>query len=128
MNRPFTASRSTSSIRLSLLGLFAALALAPATPAFAQNPYGGTQNGNQYPVSRGPAYPNGNNGTYGSYNAPNAIPEGTRFIAVLDDKLETQKIQPGKKFKLKLAEDLMAPNGQVIPRGKKIKAHISNVD
>ncbi|MCU1285629.1 MAG: hypothetical protein JWO13_1979 [Acidobacteriales bacterium] len=112
--------------------LMAVLALPFA--AFAQDPYGGTQsntqntNQNQYPVSRGSNYPNGNNGPYGSYNAPNAIPEGTRFIAVLDDKLETQKIQQGKKFKLKLAEDLMAPNGQVIPRGKKIKGHVSSVD
>src|SRR5437879_135814 len=100
MTRPFSVSRSTSSVRLSLLGLFAVIALALAMPSFAQDPYGGTQNGNQYPVSRGPVNPNGNNGPYGSYNAPNAIPEGTRFIAVLDDKLETQKIQQGKKFKL----------------------------
>ncbi|MCU1310781.1 MAG: hypothetical protein JWO20_1906 [Candidatus Angelobacter sp.] len=128
MTRPFSVTRSTSSVRILILGLFAVFALALAAPAFAQDPYGGSQNGNQYPVSRGPAYPNGNNGPYGSYNAPNAIPEGTRFIAVLDDKLETQKIQPGKKFKLKLAEDLMSPNGQVIPRGKKIKGHVSNVD
>ena len=110
--------------------LIAVLALPFA--AFAQDPYGGTQsntqNTSQYPVSRGSNYPNGNNGPYGSYNAPNAIPEGTRFIAVLDDKLETKKIQPGKKFKLKLSEDLMAPNGQVIPRGKKIKGHVSSVD
>jgi hypothetical protein len=109
-----------------------------ALPALAQDPYGGTQpanqgtnqNGTQYPVSRGDSnYPPTNSGTYGNtYNAPNAIPEGTRFIAILDDKLDTKKIDQGKKFKLKLAEDLMAPNGLVIPRGKKIKAHISSVD
>src|SRR3954469_18368326 len=117
-----------TSIQVAVLSAVVALPFA----AFAQDPYGGTrsntQNTNQYPVARGSNYPNGNNGPYGSYNAPNAIPEGTRFIAVLDDKLETAKIQQGKKFKLKLAEDLMAPNGQVIPRGKKIKGHVSSVD
>ncbi len=59
---------------------------------------------------------------------PDAIPQGTRFLTVLDDKLETNKAKPGKKFKLKLAEDLIAPNGDSIPRGKKIKGHVSSVD
>lgn len=58
----------------------------------------------------------------------NYIPDGTRFIARLDDKLDTSKLEPGKKFKLKLAEDLVAPNGSTIPRGKKIKGHVSSVD
>ncbi len=55
----------------------------------------------------------------------NYIPEGTRFIVKLDDKLDTSKIKPGKSFKAKLAEDLVAPNGATIPRGKKIKGHVS---
>jgi hypothetical protein len=59
---------------------------------------------------------------------PNYIPEGTRFIAKLDDKLDTRKLEPGKHFKLKLSEDLVAPNGETIPAGKKIKAHVSDVD
>ncbi len=59
---------------------------------------------------------------------PNYIPEGTRFIAKLDDKLDSNKLQPGKHFKLKLAEDLVAPDGSSIPAGKKIKAHVSDVD
>jgi len=57
----------------------------------------------------------------------NYIPEGTRFVVVLDDKLETKKLEPGKKFKAKLAEDLVAPNGDYIPRGKKVKGHVSSV-
>ncbi|MFB3918148.1 MAG: YMGG-like glycine zipper-containing protein [Terriglobales bacterium] len=61
---------------------------------------------------------------YGS----NYIPEGTRFVIILDDKLETSKTQPGKRFKAKLGEDLVAPNGAVIPRGKKIKGHVSSVE
>lgn len=109
--------RSFTGNKALILALGAALL---ALPAAAQN----SSYGQQYPQNR--QYPNQypNQG----YGAPNAIPEGTRFIAVLDDKLDTKKMQPGKKFKLKLAEDLTAPNGQVIPRGKKIKAHISNVD
>lgn len=64
------------------------------------------------------------NGTLG----PNYIDEGTRFIVRLDDTLDTNKMQPGKKFKAKLAEDLVAPNGTVIPAGKKIKGHVSDVE
>lgn len=59
---------------------------------------------------------------------PNYIAEGTRFIVKLDDTLDTKKIQPGKHFKAKLAEDLVAPNGAVIPAGKKIKAHVSDIE
>jgi hypothetical protein len=59
---------------------------------------------------------------------PNYIPEGTRFMVKLDDTLDTRKLQPGKHFKAKLAEDLVAPNGATIPAGKKIKAHVSDID
>ncbi len=59
---------------------------------------------------------------------PNWIAEGTRFIIRLDDSLDTKKLKPGKHFKAKLAEDLQAPNGETIPRGKKIKGHVSSVD
>jgi hypothetical protein len=59
---------------------------------------------------------------------PNYIPDGTRFIIRMDDKLDTNNLQPGKHFKARLAEDLVAPNGQSIPRGKRIKGHVSSVD
>ncbi len=58
----------------------------------------------------------------------NYIPEGTRFVVVLDSKLDTAKLEQGKEFKAKLGEDLVAPNGDTIPRGKKLKGHISSVD
>src|SRR5262249_1565714 len=58
---------------------------------------------------------------------PNAIPEGTRFLIRLNDKLDTRSLQAGKHFKAKLAEDLVAGNGAVIPRGKTIKGHVSSV-
>jgi hypothetical protein len=59
---------------------------------------------------------------------PNAIPEGTRFLIRLNDKLDTRNLQAGKHFKAKLAEDLAAGNGAVIPRGKTIKGHVSSVE
>lgn len=59
---------------------------------------------------------------------PNAIPEGTRFLIRLNDRLDTRKLEPGKHFKAKLAEDLVAGNGSVIPRGKTIKGHVSSVE
>jgi hypothetical protein len=90
-----------------------------AVPLAAQSTYGNQQN--QYPQNRPYSNQNG-------YGAPNAIPEGTQFMTVLDDKLDTKKIKEGKTFKLKLAEDITAPNGQVIPRGKKIKGHVSSID
>ncbi len=59
---------------------------------------------------------------------PNYIAEGTRFMIRLDSTLDTNKLKPGKKFKAKLAEDLVAPNGTVIPAGKVVRGHVSDVD
>jgi len=55
---------------------------------------------------------------------PNAIPEGTRFLIRLNDKLDTRSLQQGKHFKAKLAEDLVAGNGA----GKTIKGHVSTIE
>ena len=60
--------------------------------------------------------------------ADNAIPDGTRFLIRLNDKLDTAKLKPGKKFQAKLSEDLTAADGSTIPAGKKIKGHVSSVD
>jgi hypothetical protein len=59
---------------------------------------------------------------------PNAVPEGTTFLVRLQDKLDTRNLQRGKHFKAKLSEDLTSANGNVIPRGKKIKGHVSSVE
>src|SRR5437870_8563690 len=59
---------------------------------------------------------------------PHTIPEGTTFLMRLEDRLDTNRLQQGKHFKAKLAEDLTAPDGTLIPRGKKIKGHVSSVD
>jgi hypothetical protein len=63
-----------------------------------------------------------------THYAGSSIPEGTTFLVRLEDKLDTRKLEPGKHFKVKLGEDLIAPNGATIPRGKKIKGHVSSVE
>ncbi len=63
------------------------------------------------------------------YGAPaNAIPEGKRFIIKLKDTLDTRKLSEGKHFKAELREDLLAPDGELIPRGKKIKGHVARYE
>jgi hypothetical protein len=60
--------------------------------------------------------------------APRTIPEGTTFLMRLEDRLDTNRLQQGKHFKAKLAEDLTGPDGTLIPRGKKVKGHVSAVE
>ncbi|HLH08398.1 MAG TPA: hypothetical protein VKW78_14255 [Terriglobales bacterium] len=55
---------------------------------------------------------------------PNWIPQGTRFVIRLQNRVDSKNGR-GKHFKAKLAEDLSAPNGAMIPRGAEIKGHIS---
>ena len=59
---------------------------------------------------------------------PNAVPVGTTFLVRLEDKLDTAELHPGQHFKVKLDEDLISANGNMIPRGKKIKGHVSSVE
>src|SRR5437588_9399297 len=60
------------------------------------------------------------------YAAPNTIPTGATFMVRLKDNLDSNKVNPGKKFTAELAEDLLAPDGSVlIPRGKKLHGHIT---
>jgi hypothetical protein len=56
------------------------------------------------------------------------IPDGAKFVIRLDDKLDTRKMHSGKRFKAKLSEDLLGPDGSIIARGSKIKGHVSAVD
>ena len=37
------------------------------------------------------------------------------------------RMQPGKRFKAKLAEDLMGPDETMVLRGSKIRGHVSEV-
>jgi hypothetical protein len=59
---------------------------------------------------------------------PNTVAEGTTFLIRLSDKLDTAKLKQGKHFKAKLAEDLVAPDGETISRGKTVKGHVSSVE
>ena len=64
-----------------------------------------------------------------AYAAPNTIPNGATFMVRLKDNLDSNKVNPGKKFTAELAEDLLAPDGSVlIPRGKKLHGHITEAD
>jgi len=58
---------------------------------------------------------------------PYEIPEGTTLLIRLGQRLETRTARQGQRFKAKLAEDLIAPNGAVIPRGSRVRGHISRV-
>jgi hypothetical protein len=57
----------------------------------------------------------------------NEIPEGKTVLIQLGQRLETRTARPGQRFKASLAEDLIAPNGNIIPRGSHIRGHISRV-
>jgi hypothetical protein len=56
-----------------------------------------------------------------------AIPDGTRFLIRLEDKLDVSRVQPGKRFKAKLAEALGGPDETMIPSGSIVKGHVSGV-
>jgi hypothetical protein len=38
---------------------------------------------------------------------PHAIADGTTFLIRIEDKLDVSRVQPGKRFKAKLEEDMM---------------------
>jgi len=58
----------------------------------------------------------------------NVVPQGSVFLIQLSDRLDTRKAKAGDHFQARLAEPLLAPNGQAIEAGKKIKGHISAVE
>jgi YmgG-like glycine-zipper protein len=119
-----------------------ALVLASALGVLAQSDAGGSQN-NQNPVlktrpkdSTNIQPPAGTAGgpAQGPYigqpvsAAPNAVPEGTRFIVKLKDTLDTRKMEEGKHFKAELREDLVTPSGLIVPKGRTIKAHVARFE
>ena len=55
----------------------------------------------------------------------NEIPEGKTVLIRLAQRLETSNARPGQRFKAVLAEDLIAPNGNSLPRGSRIQGHVS---
>ena len=78
----------------------------------------------QIDMSQGPVLTQRNQGP----SAPNVIPADTQFEIQLKDTLDTAKDSPGKKFKAKLAQDLIAPDGTRIPMGSEIKGHVSDLE
>src|SRR5438477_9428700 len=61
------------------------------------------------------------------YARPDAIPEGTTFTIRLRHTLDTRKMERGKHFEGEVQEDLVAPNELVIPRGRKVAGHVSEI-
>lgn len=58
---------------------------------------------------------------------PHAIADGTTFLIRLAEKLDVSQVRPGKRFKAKLEEDMMAPDESMIPHGSRIRGHVSAV-
>ena len=120
-----------------------AFVLASALGVMAQDDANTSQN-NQNPVlkTRPKEGPNSSQPQSGTVNgpaqgpyigqpisaAPNALPEGTRFIVKLKDTLDTRKMEEGKHFKAELREDLVTPSGLIIPKGRTIKAHVARFE
>jgi hypothetical protein len=69
------------------------------------------------------------NHSFQSFPAANSneVPEGKVFLVRLGQRLDTNSARPGQRFKANLAEDLIAPNGSRIPRGSRIRGHVSRV-
>jgi hypothetical protein len=58
---------------------------------------------------------------------PNVIPQSTIVLIQLTDPLDTRTVKAGDHFHARLAESLVAADGQTLESGKKIKGHVSAV-
>jgi hypothetical protein len=58
---------------------------------------------------------------------PHAIADGTTFLIRLEDKLDVGSVQPGKRFKAKLEEDMIGPDETMILHGSRVRGHVSAV-
>ena len=58
---------------------------------------------------------------------PHAIADGTTFLIRLAERLDASQVRPGKRFKAKLEEDMLAPDESVILHGSTIRGHVSAV-
>jgi hypothetical protein len=111
-------------MKLRIMLLAAAFLAAAGMPAFAQdqqqsspeqavqNDQAAPQRSSQQPLP-GPAY---------------AVPSGTRFLVALQDKLCTKDDRAGKRFRAITLEPLTASDGNVLPQGAEIQAHIDKVE
>lgn len=56
------------------------------------------------------------------------VPDGTRFLIGLNDKLSTRGSKPGKRFKAKTLEPLATPDGFVVPPGAEVRGHVEKIE
>ncbi len=56
------------------------------------------------------------------------IPQGTRFLVELRDKLDATKIQAGKKFEANTLEALQGSDGKMIKAGAKLRGIVTHVE
>ena len=64
----------------------------------------------------------------GSNAPPHSTPEGSTFLVRLEDKLDASRIQPGKRFKARLAEELIGPDELRLLPNTRVKGHVSSVN
>ena len=62
-----------------------------------------------------------------SSTPPHSIPEGNTFLIRLEDKIDASRIQPGRRFKARLAEELVGPDEFRLLPNTRIKGHVSSV-
>lgn len=70
----------------------------------------------------------GNSGTATGISMASTVPNGTRFLVKLEDKLNTQKHKAGKRFKAKTLEPLITATGNILPPGAEVRGHVSRVE
>jgi hypothetical protein len=58
----------------------------------------------------------------------NVVPQGTVFLIQLSDRLDTHTVKAGDHFHARLAEPLVAANGQTLAAGRKVIGHVSAVE
>jgi hypothetical protein len=58
----------------------------------------------------------------------NAVPQGTTCLIQLATRLDTHTAKAGDRFEARLAEPMVAGNGQTLDAGSQIRGHISAVE
>jgi len=118
-------------------GSVASVVLAVALGAVAQDNGGSNEQNNNAPVlktrprtAQNSAAPESAVATPAQPSATpsNAIPDGTRFIIMLKNTLDTKSMEEGKHFTAELREELLTPSGLYIPKGRTIKGHVATFE
>ncbi len=58
--------------------------------------------------------------------AQSEVPEGTRFLVELRNKLEARKVRPGKKFEVRTLDTMQASDGTYIRSWTKIRGRVTH--